>query len=228
MPIELVIAAFQDEGGADAVLAALKEAKKEKALQISEAAVLRRDAGGKLHIKEIGDMTGTKGAGVGGVVGAALGVLTGGAALAVAGIGAVAGGLAAKLRDSGFNDERLKKLGEGLKPGSSAVVALIGDKKAAEEALKEFRAAGAADAFVEELSEDIAGQLEAGREVLYGAGASDKGAAVGRMVVGQDVASIEGVAITDEGVTGGRVVATPEGAVAEAFEAKVVDDEQQG
>ncbi len=217
--IALVIAAFQDEGGADAALAALKQAKKEKVLQIKDAAVLRKDASGKLHVNEIGDMTGTKGAGVGVVVGAALGILTGGATLALAGVGAVAGGLAAKLRDSGFKDERLKKLGEGLKPGSSAIVALIGDKALAGEAQSEFRKSGAADVIVEEISADIATQLEAGREVAYGAAASEKGVATGRVVAGEDVTSIEGMVATEDAIAGGRVVATPEGVAAERFAA---------
>jgi uncharacterized membrane protein len=217
--VQLVIAAFQDEGGADATLAVLKEAKKEKVLQIKDAAVLRKDASGKLHVNEIGDMTGTRGAGIGAVAGAALGILTGGAALAVAGVGAVAGGLAAKLRDSGFKDDRLKKLGEGLKPGSSAIIAVIGDKALAGQAMDEFRKAGAADVIVEEIGADIANQLEAGREVAYGASASEKGAAVSRVVAGEDMASVEAMAATEGAVAGGRVVATPEGVAAERFAA---------
>jgi uncharacterized membrane protein len=217
--IQLVVAAFQDEGGADAALAALKQAKKEKLLQIKDAAVLRKDPQGKLHVNEIGDMTGTKGAGIGVVAGAALGILTGGATLALAGVGAVAGGLAAKLRDSGFKDERLKKLGEGLKPGSSAIVALTGDKKLAGEAQSEFRKVGAADVIIEEITADMAAQLEAGREVAYGAAASDKGVATGRVVTGDDMASVEAIAATEEGIAGGRVVATPKGVAAERFAA---------
>ena len=217
--IELVIAAFQDEGGADAALAALKQAKKEKLLQIKDAAVLRRNAQGKLQVNEIGDMTGTRGAGTGLVVGAALGILTGGATLVLAGVGAAAGGLAARLRDSGFKDERLKKLGEGLKPGSSAIVALVGNKDLAGQAQKEFRKAGAADVIVEEISGDIAAQLEAGREVAYSAAASEKGVAMGRAVVGDDVTSIEGIAATEDAVVGGRVIATQQGVAAERFAA---------
>jgi uncharacterized membrane protein len=235
--IQLVIAAFQDESGADAALEVLKEAKKEKLLQLKDAAVLRKDPQGKLHVNEIGDMTGTKGAGVGVVVGAALGILTGGATLALAGVGAVAGGLAAKLRDSGFKDDRLKKLGEGLKPGSSAIVALTGDKSLAAAAQSEFRKAGAADVLVEEISADVANQLEAGREVAYGATAGEKGAAMGRVVTGEDLTSIEGIAATDDAVVGGRVVATPQGVAAERFAATeqgveyeaaaVVEEEEQ-
>jgi len=33
--------------------------------------------------------------------------------------------VAAKLRDSGFPQERLKAIGDGLKPGTSAIVAVV-------------------------------------------------------------------------------------------------------
>jgi uncharacterized membrane protein len=113
-------------------------------------------------------------------VGAGLGILTGGATLALAGIGAIAGGLAAKLRDSGFRDERLKKLGDGLKPGSSAIIAVIEHTWVAE-AQAELERAGA-EVIVESISADIAEQLEAGRDVGYTALASEEGAAAARIV----------------------------------------------
>ena len=179
-PVQVVIAAFQDEGGASAALEQLKQAKKEKLVAIKDAAVLRKDAQGKLHVNEIGDMTGTRGAGTGAVAGAVLGILTGGAALAAAGIGAVAGGLAAKLRDSGFNDERLKKLGAGLTPGSSAIVAVIEHTWVAD-LEKELQKAGA-EVLTEAIASDIAAELEAGHNVGYTAIATDQGGAAGRVV----------------------------------------------
>ena len=183
-PVQLLIAAFQDENGADAALATLKEAKKEKLVNIKDAAVLRKDTGGKLHVNEIGDMTGTRGGVVGGVVGAGLGILTGGATLALAGIGALAGGLAAKLRDSGFNDNRLKQLGQSLKPGSSAIVAVIEHTWIAE-AQAELEKAGA-EVITEAIQADIAAQLDAGRDVGYTAIADEEGGSVGRVVKGPD------------------------------------------
>jgi uncharacterized membrane protein len=179
-PVQLIVAAFQDEGGASAALSMLKEAKKEKLVAIKDAAVLRKDAEGKLHVNEIGDMTGTRGGAIGAVVGAGLGILTGGAALAAAGIGAVAGGLAAKLRDSGFNDQRLRKLGESLTPSSSAIVAVIEHTWVAE-LEEELRKAGA-EVVREAIAADIAAQLEAGRNAAYTAIASDQGAATARII----------------------------------------------
>src|SRR4051812_8126407 len=125
VPVQLIVAAFQDENGAEAALAELKEAKREKLVNIKDAAILRKDVKGELHIKEPSDMTGKKGAGVGGVVGVGLAVLTGGASIPLMALGAATGGIAAKIRDTGFKDERLRKLGTGLKPGSSAIVAVI-------------------------------------------------------------------------------------------------------
>jgi len=179
-PVQLLIAAFQDESGASAALQMLKEAKKEKLVAIKDAAVLRKDPEGKLHVNDIRDMTGTRGAVIGGVVGAGLGIITGGAALAIVGIGALAGGLAAKLRDSGFNDARLRKLGDGLKPGSSAIVAVIEHTWVAD-LQEEFQKAGA-EVVTEAIAADIAEQLEAGRNTAYTAISSDEGIAASQIV----------------------------------------------
>ena len=135
----------------------LKEAKKEKLIGIQDAAILRRDAGGKLHIKETEDMRGGRGAIIGGVVGAVAGLLAGPLVLATA-AGALIGGLAAKLRDSGFPDERLKMLGKALTPGTSAIIAVIEHKWVAEyeKALAEY----GAKVVTEAVKADIAAQLE--------------------------------------------------------------------
>jgi uncharacterized membrane protein len=140
-------------------------------------------------------MKGGKGAAIGGVVGAALGVLTGGATLAIAGASALIGGLAAKLRDSGFKDERLRQLGTSLRPGSSAIVAVI-DHIWVAELERELQQAGA-DVLTEAIAGDVAAQLEAGEEVAYTVIATDEAIAVGRavtgkQVAGEDVAAVEG------------------------------------
>src|SRR5512135_1362195 len=102
VPVQLIVAAFQDENGAEEALKALQEAKKARYIQIENAAVIRRDANDKLHIKDVRDMGGGKGAVIGGVVGGVIGVLFPPAVLASAGIGAIAGGLIAKFSDGGL------------------------------------------------------------------------------------------------------------------------------
>ena len=98
-PIQLVVAAFKDEKAAKAALKELKKAQRAKLIKIENAAVLRKDKKGKLHIKETQDMGGGKGAALGGVGGAAVGLIAGATLAAPAVVGALVGGLVAKLRD---------------------------------------------------------------------------------------------------------------------------------
>jgi uncharacterized membrane protein len=110
-----VVAAFTDEAGASRALEALKATRKEQLSGIKDAAVIQRGMDNTLHIHETGDMSGGKGATVGGIAGAAIGILAPPAILVASAAGAAIGGLAAKLRDSGFRDERLREIGESLK-----------------------------------------------------------------------------------------------------------------
>ena len=124
-PVQLIVAAFNDEHEADQALKELKRAKKEKLIGIQAAAVLRRDQKNKMHIKEVGELTGGKGAVGGAILGVALGIITGGAGLLLGAVGALVGGIVGKAHDTGFDNQRLKTIGESLKPGSSAIVAVI-------------------------------------------------------------------------------------------------------
>jgi uncharacterized membrane protein len=217
VPVQLIVAAFQDEKSADEALKVLKQARRERLIGIQNAAVLRKDETGKLHIKETADMGGGKGATLGGVTGAAIGLIAGPALLVPVAVGALVGGLAAKLRDSGFSDERLKTLGENLKPGSSAIVAVVEHKWVAE--VEKAMAEAGADAVTAALGADIAEQLEAGHQVAYTAISSEQGFSAARVAGGED--SIEGgkIVVDDSGVYGGRFYATDEGFVIEGIAA---------
>jgi hypothetical protein len=126
-------------------------------------------------------------------------------------------GLAAKLRDSGFSDERLKTLGESLKPGSSAIVAVVEHKWVAQ--VQQAMAEAGADAVTAALSADIAAQLEAGHDTAYTAIASEQGFSAAHLAAGED--SLEGgkLVVDDSGVYGGRFYATKEGFVVEGLAA---------
>ena len=65
-PVQLVVAAFKDEDSAKAALKELKQAQRERLIKIENAAVLRKDEKGRLHIKETHDMGGGKHVVVGG------------------------------------------------------------------------------------------------------------------------------------------------------------------
>jgi uncharacterized membrane protein len=209
VPVQVIVAAFQDERQADEALKELKALKREKLIGIQNAAVIRKDDKGKIHIRETADMGGGQGAALGGVAGAAIGILAGPALIVPAAVGALVGGLAAKLRDSGFSNQRLETLGEGLQPGSSAIIAVI-EHRWVEEVRRELQEAGA-DLLTAELKADIAGQLEAGHDVAYSALAAREGFAAQRVAVGEDEVQGADLAVTREGIYGSRYVATEDG-----------------
>jgi uncharacterized membrane protein len=211
----MLIAAFNEEKAADEALLELKQAKWAGLIGIDNAAVIRRDEKDKLHIKETGDWGGGKGAAAGGAIGAAAGILLGPGALVTGAVGALIGGLAAKLRDSGFSDERLKKVGDGLKPGTSAIIAVIEHKWVAE--MEKAMAEAGADVFTEEIAADVSAQLDAGREVAYTALSTTDAFAAQRVAVGEDEVEASRLVITEDGLIAGNVVATEDGAVGEAL-----------
>lgn len=221
VPIQLIVAAFEDEKAADEALKMLKQAKKEKLIGIQNAAVLHKDPKGKLHIKETTDFSSKKGAALGGVAGAAVGLIAGPALIIPAGIGALIGGLSAKLRDTGFSNQRLESLGESLTPGSSAIVAVVEHiwVDEVEAAMQEV----GADLLTAALKEDIAAQLESHHDVAYSALTSEEAFAVGRIAVGDE--DIEGGTYleTEEGLSGSRFVATKDG-----FAVIRVDEDAEG
>jgi uncharacterized membrane protein len=178
---------------------------------IQNAAVLRRDEKNKLHIKETGDWGGGKGAAAGAVLGGFVGLLAG--PVGWLGLtGAVIGGLAAKLRDSGFSDARLKQLGDALQPGTSAIVAVVEHTWVAD-LEKQMQEAGA-DVMTEQISADIAAQLEAGRQVAYTALSTQDALAVQRTAVGEGETDVSGVVLTEDGLVAGEAVVTEEGLAA--------------
>jgi uncharacterized membrane protein len=158
VPVEVIVATFTRENGAKEALDQLTEVKKDGLIDIQNAAVLRKDEEGKIHIKETADMSGRRGAGVGGVIGGVVGLIFPPSILATAAVGAAVGGLSAKLRDSGFQDERLRRVADGLQPNTSALIAVIEHTWVlkVEEQLREY----GADVITEALRADIAAQLE--------------------------------------------------------------------
>jgi uncharacterized membrane protein len=232
-PVQLLVAAFTDEDAADKVFEQLKQAKKEKLIHIQDVAVIKRDADSKIHINEPKDWKAGKGAGVGAVIGAALGIITGPGVVLTTAAGAAIGGLAAKLRDAGFPDDQLKQVGEALKPGTSAIVAIIEHTWVAD--LEQEMQAQGAQVMRQAISEDITKQLEAGRDVAYSVVATEGAATAQRVSAGENDAQIDSATITQdaltatsatataEGITGTTVVATDQGAVVADFVATPED-----
>jgi uncharacterized membrane protein len=125
MQEQVVFATFDNEDEAKEALDQLKQARKAAALDFDDTAVIMVDPDGTFHIKDSEDVGMGKGAGRGAIVGGLIGLLAGPAGVVIgAGTGALIGGLFNE-GDDGFKDEGLEALAEKLKPGSSAIVAVV-------------------------------------------------------------------------------------------------------
>lgn len=225
-PIQLIVAAFNDEQAADEALKELKAAKKEHLIGIQAAAVVRRDEKNKLHVKEVGELTPRKGALGGAALGAAIGILTGGIGLVLGAAGALAGFVVGKVTDQGFDNARLKQIGESLKPGTSAIMAIIEHKWVTqlEEELEEL----GADVMTAAIAADIADQLAQGRDVSYSALADESSLETSRVAAGEDYAEVSRTTYTDDTVVSEAAVVSPEGIagerITETAEGTLIED----
>lgn len=126
LPHQVIVASFTTETGAEEALKELKVSQREKFVEIIDAAVLWRDMRDRVHVKEVHDAGGGKGAVAGGIVGATIALLAGPAGLVLgAAGGALLGGVAAKKIDTGLPNDQLKVLAETLEPGTSMLVTII-------------------------------------------------------------------------------------------------------
>jgi len=124
MPTELLAIAFPGETRAREVLEVIDRLHREGAVDLHNAAVITRDAAGKIAIHESNDFTSGEGAVGGAVLGGVVGLLRG-KLLGDALLGAGAGYVASKLLDLGFDDAFLNDIAASLTPNSSALVLAI-------------------------------------------------------------------------------------------------------
>lgn len=222
VPVQLIVAAYNDEKAADEAWKMLKSAKWSGIIGVDNMAKIRRDEKNKLHIKEQGDPGGGKGAAIGTILGGVLGAIAGplGAVVVGGATGAVVGGLTAKYFDSGIRDGRLEEIGEALQPGTSAIVALIEHKWVAE--LQRELEEEAKDVMVQALSADIAEQLAAGKDVAITAVASGEGMAVSRVAGNEEEVEMSEIVMTDDAVAVSSAVANKDGV---AFVEGIVTEE---
>ena len=128
---DLVVLGFDGMHTADEVLNKLRSLQKEYLIDLEDACVVEREKGGKVYLKQAVNLT-RVGAATGGSTGALWGAIVGllflnplaGMALgAIAGAGA--GALSGSLTDYGIRDDFIKKLGDTIPEGSSALFILF-------------------------------------------------------------------------------------------------------
>ena len=126
-PLEVFIAAFDNEEEAGAALQDFRAMDLEGSIDLIDAAVIVRGADGKVRFEETADPSGKKWAKRGAIAGGLVGLIFPPSIIGTALVGAAGGGIWGKVRDKGFRDEDLKTIGETLTPGTSAIIAIAED-----------------------------------------------------------------------------------------------------
>jgi len=212
----VLVAAYTDEETAKKVLDNARDAKKNGEFDYDDAAVIRKDSEGKVHIDETGDLTAAKGAGIGALVGAVIGALAGPAGAAVAaaegaaigaGGGAAVGALAGS-KDEGIDQEALETVGGAMPVGTSAL-AVVTSQKLVE--ITQDKLPKSSAIVAEELAATIGERLEAGQNTLLALALTLEGVVATEVVSSPTELAIFGIAATRDTVAAGGAVATEEG-----------------
>ena len=118
----LVAIAYPDVEAAERVRAELVNAAKEYLIELEDAVVVEHRGDGKIKLHQAMS-AGAAGAAGGALWGGLIGLIFLAPLLGIA-VGAAAGGVGGKLTDVGIDDNFLKELGERLKAGGAALIAL--------------------------------------------------------------------------------------------------------
>jgi uncharacterized membrane protein len=127
----LVVAVFDEESVAREALARTAERRAQGRTDIADVCLVSRDAAGRVHVRESGDISTRRATLYGSAWGLVAGALIG-FPLPAAAAGAAAARYAARRRDVGISDDFERSVAERLKPGTSAVVVEVADASAAD------------------------------------------------------------------------------------------------
>jgi uncharacterized membrane protein len=119
---KILVVVFDSKSKAYEGLSALQDLQNEVSIWLYAQAVIARDAGGKVEVKQDRDM-GPVGTAVGMFIGSLIGLMGGPVGLAIGAYAGTLGGLVYDLANVGVSEDFLKEVGQSLKPGKAAVVA---------------------------------------------------------------------------------------------------------
>jgi uncharacterized membrane protein len=108
----------------EALLAAMR-LQARRHLELDDAAIVHKAAGGRVRIVQTKDVSTGQGALSGSWWGLLAGLFIPGGPLLGAALGAAVGGIFAKMRDIGINDDQMKQMAEQLDEGESALFLLV-------------------------------------------------------------------------------------------------------
>lgn len=154
--MQVIVSDFPGEDYASKALKRIKSLD----LKSGSAAILSKDPGGKVRVKETDDWGAGRGAAAGAVAGAVLPIVGWVS-------GAIAGAVAAKLHDGGFPDDKLKAMAHDLEPDSSMFLMLTESEliPTVEDVLRDM---GGVIEINHELTEELSQTLSEGLEEELG------------------------------------------------------------
>lgn len=120
---DLVAIRFKDSSRAEEALRQASEAQKSHILDLADAVIVSKDDAGKVTLKQSFN-TVAAGAASGGMWGTLIGLLFLNPLLGLA-AGAASGALTGYMTDFGINDDMMKRMGQELQPGESALFVLV-------------------------------------------------------------------------------------------------------
>jgi uncharacterized membrane protein len=127
VPVDLYIAAYDDEDAAQADWDAVKALAADKVISVDALVLVSRDDDGKIHVKDNFHEVGA-GTAIGAVGGAIVGLIFPPAILASAVVGAGLGAGGGALLDRHHKNEIKADVENDLPPGSSGIVALFEER----------------------------------------------------------------------------------------------------
>jgi uncharacterized membrane protein len=135
----LAVIAYDDQFKAEEVRLKLRKLQAEYLIDLEDAVVVTKDAGGKIKLHQAINLT-AAGAVSGGFWGTLIGMIFLNPLLGMA-IGASTGAVSGALSDVGINDQFMKDLAATLQPGSSALFVLV-RKATPDKVLEELKGSG--------------------------------------------------------------------------------------
>jgi uncharacterized membrane protein len=124
---QLVVFAFRTESGAQEVLGVVDRLQRQGLITLDDAATVERDQHGKPRVRQA-----TSVVGVGALGGAFWGLLLGLLFFAPwfgLAVGAMTGALTGRFKDFGIEDGFIRRVGESVQPGQSALFLLVHEAK---------------------------------------------------------------------------------------------------